>query len=87
MKIVSVYNIKNKIIGLRYRIKSVKDLHLKFITDTDVDCSYSYFAKLVPENIIKPKPTDWGTCLCKVCLNPELKLESIKKTLPNINLT
>ena len=36
---------------------------------------------LVPENIVKAKPEDWGTCLCMTCLNPELKLESIKRQL------
>lgn len=30
---------------------------------------------------------DWGTCPCIICVNPELKLESVKKVLPQISLT
>ena len=66
---------------------SVEDLHKKFLADEDLDCHYSTFARLVPQNIIKPKPDDWGTCLCRTCLNAELKLESAKKTMPNVTLT
>ena len=36
------------------------------------------FSRYVPDNILKPKPEDWGTGLCKVCLNPELKVEVLK---------
>ena len=45
------------------------------------------FTRSVPENIIKPNPEDWGSCLCIKCLNPELKLECIKRTLPNVSIT
>merc|ERR1712030_305012 len=43
--------------------------------------SYPQFYRCIPENIKKPKPEDWGTCLCKTCLNPELKIECIKQLL------
>ena len=40
-------------------------------------CSYSHFWKLLPNYIVKPKPQDWGTCLCQTCLNPQLKMEAL----------
>ena len=69
--------------GIRYRMSNLHVLHEKFISEsseTVESCSYSWFCKLVPSNIIKPKPQDWGTCLCMTCLNPELKIEALKKT-------
>ena len=36
-------------------------------------------AQLRPNHIIKPKPSDWGTCLCVTCLNPEIKLDRLAK--------
>ena len=73
--------------GIRYRLASIEDLHQKFLVDMNVDCSYAQFARYVPDCIKKPKPEDWGTCLCMVCLNPELKLEAIKKAIPSTSLT
>ena len=34
-------------------------------------------------HIMKPSPNDWGTCLCRTCLNPEIKLEALPKILNN----
>ena len=73
--------------GLRYHLLSLTDLHEKFITDEDEECSFSQFTRYVPKNIIKPKPEDWGTCLCATCLNPELKLECVKRRLSNITIS
>ncbi|CAF4422612.1 unnamed protein product, partial [Didymodactylos carnosus] len=39
-----------------------------------------------PNNIIKPRVQDWGTCLCVLCINPEMKLQKIiqlKSTIPS----
>ena len=36
------------------------------------ECSFSYFAQNCPFN-------DWGTCLCAMYLNPEIKLEALSK--------
>ena len=63
MKTVIVPDIKKAKKDLRYRLMSIKDLHLKFITDNEVQCSYQHFARQVPDNIIKPKPEDW--CISK----------------------
>ena len=57
------------------------DLHQKYLIDMDHPVSYPQFCRCVPENIEKPKPEDWGTCLCKACLNPEIKTECIKQLL------
>ena len=67
----------------------MKELHQKFLTNVQkVECSYAQFCCNVPKEIIKPKPEDWGTCLCMPRLNPELKLEAIKRKLGDIhNLT
>lgn len=51
----------------------------------DHSCSYEQFCRYIPNNIIKPKSEDWGTCLCKTCLNPELKLICIKRLLPEVS--
>ena len=55
--------------GIRYHLSMLQELHERFIVDQSVECSYSQFTRHVPENIIKPKPEYWGTCLCMVCLN------------------
>ena len=49
-----------------------------------VDCSARTFGRYIPSNIVKPKPQDWGTSLCKTCLNPELKVECLRD--PGVNL-
>ena len=43
-----------------------------------MECSYSHFCKLVPNDIIKPKPQDWGTCLYQTRLNSQLKMEALR---------
>ena len=80
-----VPDIKKAKKGLKYRLLPLKELHEKFMSD-EVECSYTQFTRCVPINSIKPKPEDWGTCLCVTCLNPELKLESFKKHI-NTDLT
>ena len=62
---------------LRYRLTHLHMLHAKFLAKYQVDCPYSNFCKPVPSNIVKPKPQDWGTCLCMSCLNPQLKMEAL----------
>ena len=49
--------------GLRYRLSSLKVLHAKLLADENVDVSYAQFTRLIPSNVVKPKPEDWGTCL------------------------
>lgn len=54
-------------------------LHERFVAEIGEDCHYSTFTRNVPSYVIKPKPSDWGTCLCKTCLNPELKIERLNE--------
>ena len=54
----------------------------KILTNVqEVECSYTQFCCNVPQETIEPKPEDWGTWLCMSCLNPEMKLEAIKRRL------
>ena len=61
---------------LRYRFDYLHVLHKTFLSEYQVECSYSHFCKLVPNDIVRPKLQDWGTCLCQTCLNPQLKMEA-----------
>ena len=45
-----------------------------------IECSAHSFGQYVPENKLKPKPEDWCTSLCKVCMNPQLKVEGLKNS-------
>ena len=40
----------------------------------------------MPEIIIKPKPEPWGTCLCMACINTELKVSDVNKTIPECEI-
>ena len=66
--------------GIHYRRETTEVLHKKFMCETMIECSARSFGRYVPENILKPKPEDWGTSLCKVCLNPQLKVEGLKNS-------
>ena len=67
--------------NLRYRLDFRHVLHEKFLTEIGKECSLSQFCRLIPCNIVKPEPQDWGTCLCMTCLNPQLKLEGLKRSI------
>ncbi|CAF1653733.1 unnamed protein product, partial [Didymodactylos carnosus] len=69
-------NVKNNV-ATRFRLHHLSILHQRFITETGIDIHYSTFTRYVPNNIIKPRVQDWGTCLCVLCINPEMKLQKI----------
>ena len=48
------------------------------MAEAKFECSLSTFAQYLPKNVVKPKPEDWGTSLCKTCSNPELKIEALR---------
>ena len=76
-----------KYAGKRFRLDDLKVLHLRFLADQNEECSYEQFTRIVCEtckDVIKPDCTTWGTCLCGRCLNPELKLESLRRMEPNM---
>ena len=71
--------------GTRYRLASLEMLHMKYLsecTSVDEEVSYSHFTRLIPGNIIKPKPESWGTCLCMPCINTELKVSALRGICP-----
>ena len=70
--------------GVWYRRDTVEVLHEKFVAEAMVDCSMWTLTRYIPSNVVKPKPQDLGTSLCKLCLNPELKVESLRE--PGVNL-
>ena len=72
--------------GLRYRSSSLKVLHGKLLADEKEDILYAQFTRYAPSNILKPKPEDWGTCLCMSSINPEHKIESLHREMPECSL-
>ena len=66
--------------GILYQRDTLEILHERFMMDTLVDCSLRSFTRYVPSIVRKPRREDWGTSLCKTCLNPELKIEALKKS-------
>ena len=40
-----------------------------------MECTYSTFTRNIC--LRKRGPTDWWTCLCNTCVNPEMKLEKL----------
>jgi len=76
-----------KYAGKRFRLDDLKVLHLRFLADRNEECSYEQFTRIVCEtcqDVIKPNCTTWGTCLCGRCLNPELKLEGLRRIEPKL---
>ena len=69
----------NENIPVRYRMSTLKTLYLKFCAESSLSCCFSTFTRNIPQNIKRPSPLTWNTCLCVKCLNPELKLERLAK--------
>ncbi|CAF1396719.1 unnamed protein product [Rotaria sordida] len=65
---------------IRYRLHNLNILHEQFQAETGASISYSTFSNYVPIHVKKPSLSDWGTCLCSVCLNPQIKLEKLIQT-------
>ena len=72
---------------IHYQLGYTETLLYKFQASENIDCSYEIFSRHVPY-VKKAGPSDWGTCLCRTCLNPELKIEKLirEKLIPSINL-
>ena len=64
--------------GVHYRRNTTEVLKEKFLCETMIECSARSFGRYVPENILNPRPEDWGISLCKVRLNSQLKVEGLK---------
>ena len=61
---------------VRFALGHYKTLHEQFVASVE-ECSLRTFMRSIPHYIKKPSDTDWGTSLCNICLNPELKVESL----------
>ena len=63
-------------------------MYYKFQALENTDCFYETFSQHVPYDVKKAGPSDCGTCLCRMCLNPELKIEKLirENLVPTINL-
>ena len=68
---------RGKKVPARYRLGTIKMLHWRFEAETGVVCSLECFRQNIPFDVVRPKPNDWGTCLCAKCINPEMKLEAL----------
>ncbi|CAF1379784.1 unnamed protein product [Didymodactylos carnosus] len=64
---------------IRYLLNHLSTIHQRFMTETGNNCHYSTFTRYIPDYVLKPSTDDWGTCLCIVCLNPQLKLEKLQR--------
>ena len=71
---------------MQYRSFSLKVLHEKFLADDKEDISFAQFTRYAPSHILKPKPENWGTCLCMRYINPKHKLESLHREIPECSL-
>ncbi len=72
---------------IRYRLNHLTVLHQQFEIETNIDIDYYTFLRYIPSFIVKPKVDDWGTCLCIICVNPQMKfdkLNRLKSTKPII---
>ena len=65
--------------GTRYYSCYKTVLHSQFVLTHDKDISYSTFCANWPQNIVKPRIEDFGTCKCVVCENSELLLAGLKR--------
>ena len=64
-------------VAVRYRLATLKNLHDKFNAKSEYTGASETFTRNIPFNVQKPEPSAWGLYLCSICLNPELKLESL----------
>ena len=62
---------------IRYQLGSLKVLFSTFCSESTSNISYATLCRHVPSYITSPSATDWGTCFCSTCLNPQLKIEKL----------
>ena len=63
--------------GARFRTASLLTLFASFEIQFPNLCTYSTFARYWPALFVKPGASDFGTCLCIICQNMELKVEAL----------
>ena len=74
-----------KKVPVRYRMSSLGALDEKFVSES-MPCSFSHFKENCPYFVKKPNANNWGTCPCRICLNPELKLVAVSKAMKDNSL-
>ena len=74
---IDVPDKKKFIRGARFRTASLLTLHTSFEMQFPNLCTYKTFARYWPPLFVKPVPSEFGTCLCIVCQNMELKVEAL----------
>lgn len=64
-------------------VKPVKELHKEFVTKTKRGGGVSLpsFHRHKPKNMASVKRLKFRQCLCEVCLNPKLKLDTLNRML------
>ena len=62
---------------IRYRLNHLNVLHEQFELETNIDVDYATFTRYVPSYIKRPNHECWGTCLCMLCLNSQIKYEKM----------
>lgn len=84
---IDVPDKKKFIKGVRYRTTSLLCLFNSFQTENPEECIYQTFVKYWPVNYVKPSPSEFGTCLCIICQNMELKIQALqsRKLISNTN--
>ena len=73
--------------GIRYRTTSLLCLFYTFQVEYPDECTYSTFTKYWPAHYVKPCPSEFGTCLCILCQNMELKFIALqtRKLICSVN--
>ena len=66
--------------GLRYFYSYKYVLWMHFKSSESSDISYSQFCRYWPNNIVKPKIEDFGSCKCQTCENVELLVSGLKRS-------
>ena len=74
---IDVPDKKKYIVGARFRTSSLLNLHATFETQYPGLCTSGTFSKYWPAMFVKPCASEFGTCLCTVCQNIELKVEAL----------
>ena len=63
----------------RYITDSLKNLHLKYVKEANMNISYSLFCRMRPFWIVQPKLSDRDTCMCIIHENAKLKVQKLKQ--------
>ena len=65
--------------GRRYYFCYKYVLWMQFKSSSSSNVSYSQFCSYWPQNVVKPKIQDWGSCRCQTCENVEMLFSALKK--------